>query len=84
MKQVSQGHQADQDFSKTVSDRSIIDFLKEEIKLKGAKEYIPDTNTDARDRETKDPRNVLSWAAVVNAYCKELYPHLVLTGTRLL
>ena len=68
------------DMSNTVSDRTIVRILSAEIEAKGAgggRGVIPDSNTAARDRETKDPRNVLSWAAVVNAYCKDLYPQLV-------
>lgn len=68
------------DMSNTVSDRTIEDFVRAEMIEKGAggsRGVIPDSNTAARDRETKDPRNVLSWAAVVNAYCKDLYPQLV-------
>ena len=66
--------------SNTVSDRTIEDFVRAEMIAKGAgggRGVIPDSNTAARDRETKDPRNVLSWAAAVNAYCKDLYPQLV-------
>ncbi len=52
--------------SNTASDRTIIRFLSAKMEAKGAgggREVIPDSNTAARDRETKDPRNVLSWAA---------------------
>ena len=75
------------DMSNTVSDRTIEDVVRAEMIEKGAggsRGVIPDSNTAARDRETKDPRNVLSWAAVVYAYCKDLYPQLVLIWTRFL
>ena len=53
-----------------VSDLTIRNFLNQ------VKEKENETEV-ARDRETKDSRNVLSWAALVFAYCKDLYPHLV-------
>ena len=79
-KQVALKLQDKDDMSNTVSDRTIIRFLNAEMIERGAggsRGVIPDSNTACRDRETKDPRNVLSWAAVVNAYCKDLYPQLV-------
>ena len=54
LKQVSLGRLHEHDISKTVSDRVITNFITEEINRNGAKKYVPDTNTDARDRETKD------------------------------
>ena len=60
-----------------VSDKSIRNYLNKENEDNNATEVEPDTNTLARDRETKVSRNVLSWAALVLAYCKDLYPQLV-------
>ena len=67
-KQVALKLQDKDDMSNTVSDRTIEDFVRAEMIAKGAgggRGVIPDSNTAARDRETKDPRNVLSWAAVL-------------------
>jgi len=60
-----------------VSDKSIRNFLDKEKEDNKATEVVPDSTTLARDRETKDSRNVLSWAALVFEYCKDLYPQLV-------
>ena len=77
MKGVVAGTLSEHSNEDVASDKSIRNYLNTEIEDNDATEVVPDTNTLTRDRETKESRNVLSWAALVFAYCKDLYPELV-------
>ena len=77
LKGVNDGSISEHSKERVVSDKTIRNFLNQVKEKDNATLVVPDSTTRARDRETKDSRNVLSWAALVLAYCKDLYPQLV-------
>jgi len=77
LKGVNDGSISEHSKERVVSDKTIRNFLNQVKEKENATLVVPDSTTRARDRETKDSRNVLSWAALVLAYCKDLYPQLV-------
>ena len=63
MKGVVAGTLSEHSNESFVSDKSIRNYLNIEKVVSNATEIEPITNTLARDRETKESRNILSWAA---------------------
>ena len=59
------------DMRPTVSDRTISNFINS---LEGVIEANTEVTSEARYRETRDPRNLFSWAALCYCYIEDIYP----------
>ena len=66
---------AEADKRPLVKDRTLTNFIGS---LEGVVERSSEYITDARERETRDWRNLYSWAACLYAHAEVLYPHLVM------
>ena len=66
---------AEADKRHLVGDRTLTNFIDS---LEGVVERSSENITDARERETRDWRNLYSWAACLYAHAEVLYPHLVM------
>ena len=58
-----------------VGDKTLTNFIDS---IEGVVERSSEYITDARERETRDWRNLYSWAACLYAHAEDLYPHLVM------
>ena len=66
LKGVNDGSISEHSKERVVSDKTIRNFLNQVKEKENAPLVVPDSTTRARDRETKDSRNALSWAALVS------------------
>ena len=72
---VDQNMVDDEDKRHLVGDRTLTNFIDN---IEGVVERSSEYITDARERETRDWRNLYSWAACLYAHAEVLYPHLVM------
>ena len=63
------------DTRQIVNDKTITNFISS---IPGVVERSAEFITAARERETRDWRNMFSWAACLKAHAWQAYPHLVM------
>ena len=61
------------DLRRTVSNRTIVNFVNS---FDDVVEVSTEVTSEASYRETRDPRNLFSWAALCFSYIEDIYPQL--------
>lgn len=72
---VDRGTRNDDDKRQIVNDKTITNFISS---IPDVVERSAEFITAARERETRDWRNMFSWAACLKAHACQAYPHLVM------
>ena len=72
---VDRGTRNDDDTRQIVSDKTITNFVSS---IPDVVERSAESITAARERETRDWRNMFSWVACLKAHAWRAYPHLVM------